>query len=166
MDASGVTLAMPRLYGRAPRGERGIRAVPQHDGAHVTRLAALGSHGVAAVMTIDGATAAAVFRLDVEQVLHPTRRPGDIVIMDHRRALTAAGRKEAIAQAGCRLLYVPPYAPDLAPIERCWSKLKRILRMAKARPREALDHAITQALATIAAAAARGWCQHCGYALQ
>ena len=117
-------------------------------------------------MTIDGATDAEVFRIYVEQVLRPTLHPGDIVIMDHLRAHKTAGIREPIEQAGARVLYVPPYSPDLAPIERCWSKLKSILRTAKARTREALDDAIVQALATITASDARGWFQHCGYALQ
>jgi len=157
---------MPRLSGRAPRGERVIGAVPQHYGANVTMLAALGSHGVGAVMTLDGATDAEVFRLYVDQVLRPTRRPGDMVSMDHLRAHKAVGIREAMEQTGARVLYWPPYSPDLAPIERGWSKLKSILRTAKARTREALDEAIAQALATITASDARGWFQHCGYALQ
>src|SRR5262245_29704598 len=151
---------MTRRYGRAPRGDRVIGAVPQNDGANVTMLAALGSHGVEAVMTIDGATDAEVFRVYVDQILRPTLRPGDIVIMDNLRAHTVAGIRAAIEQAGARLLYLPPYSPDLAPIERCWSKLKSCLRTAKARTREALDEAIAQALATITAADAQGWFQH------
>jgi transposase len=166
IDESGVNLAMTRLYGRAPRGERVMGAVPQTYGPNVTRLASLGSHGVEAVMTIDGATDAEVFRIYVDQVLRPTLHPGDIVIMDNLRAHKVVGIREAIEQTGARGLYVPPYSPDLAPIERCWSKLKSILRTAKARTREALDEAIAQALATITASDARGWFQHCGYALQ
>jgi transposase len=166
IDESGVNLAMTRLYGRAPRGERVIGAVPQNYGAHVPMLAALGSHGVEAVMTIDGATDAEVFRVYVEQVLRPTLRPGDIVIMDHRRAPNAAGIREAIEQTGARLQYWPPYSPDLSPIERCWSKLKTALRTAQARTREALEHAMAQALATITAADAQSWFRHCGYTVQ
>jgi DDE superfamily endonuclease len=97
-----VNLAMTRLYGRAPRGERVVGTVPQNDGSNVTMLAALGSHGVEAVMTIDGATDAEVFRVYVEQVLRPTLRPGDIVIMDNLRAHKAAGLREAIEQTGPR----------------------------------------------------------------
>jgi transposase len=164
--ASGVNLAMTRLYGRAPRGERGVGTVPQTSGAHVTMLAALGSHGVEAVMTIDGATDAEVFRAYVEQVLCPTLRPGDIVIMDNLRAHKAAGIREAIEQAGAQVLYLPPYSPDLSPIEPCWSKLKTALRTAQARTREALERAIAQALATITVADAHSWFHHCGYALQ
>jgi transposase len=128
----------------------------------VTLLAALGSQGVEAVITSDGATDAQVFRVYVAQVLRPTLRPGDIVIMDHRQAHKAAEIREAIAQTGARLQYVPPYSPDLAPIERCWSTLETALRTAKARTRQALERAIVQGLATITAADARRWFHHCG----
>jgi transposase len=165
IDESGVNLAMTRLYGRAPRGERVVGTVPQNYGPNVTMLAALGIHGVEAVMTIDGATDAEVFRAYVEQVLRPTLRPGDLVIMDNLRAHKAAGIREAIEQAGAQVLYLPPYSPDLSPIEPCWSKLKTALRTAKARTREALEHAIVQALATITASDAHSWFLHCSYTL-
>jgi transposase len=157
---------MTRLYGRAPKGERVIGAGPRNFGANVPMLAALGSQGVEAVMTIDGATDAEVFRVYVEQVLRPTLRPGDIVILDNLRAHKATGIREAIEQAGARLQYLPPYSPDLSPIERCWSKLKTALRTAKARSREALERAIAQALATITTADAQSWFRHCGYTVQ
>ena len=157
---------MTRLYGRAPRGERVVGTVPQYSGAHGTRRAALGSHGVEAVMTSDGATDAEVFRVDGEQGLRPTRRPGDLVSMDNWRAHKAPGIREAIAQTGARRQSLPPYSPDLSPLERCWSTLKTALRTAKARTREALEHAIAQALATITVSDAHRGFQHCGYALQ
>jgi len=157
---------MTRLYGRASRGERVVGTVPQNSGANVTMLAALGSHGVEAVMTIDGAADAEVFRAYVAQVLRPTLCPGDIVIMDNLRAHKAAGIREAIEQAGAQVVSLPPYSPDLSPIEPCWSKLKMAWRTAKARTREALEHALAQALATITGADAHSWFHHCGYALQ
>jgi transposase len=163
---SGVNLALTRRDGRAPRGERVVGTVPQNYGVNVTMLAALGRHGVEAVMTRDGATDAEVFRAYVGQGLRPTLRPGDVVLMDHLRANQAAGIREAIAQAGAHVLSLPPYAPDLSPIERCWSKLKTALRTAQARTREALEHAIVRALATITVADAHSWFHHCGYALQ
>jgi transposase len=166
IDESGLNLAMTRRYGRAPKGERVIGAVPQNYGAHVTILAALGSDGMEAVMTIAGATDAEVFRVYIERVLRPTLRPGDVVIMDNLRAHKVAGIREAVEQAGARLLYLPPYSPDLSPIEPGWAKLKTVLRTAKARTREALAQAITQALATITVSDARHWFHHCGYALQ
>ena len=124
---------MPRRYGRAPNGAQVIGAVPQNDAAQVTRLAALGSQGGEAVMTIEAATDTAVFRIYGEQGLRPTRRPGGLVIMDHLRAHKAAGIREALEQTGARLPYLPPYAPDLSPLARCWAKLKTALRTAKAR---------------------------------
>jgi transposase len=129
-------------------------------------LAAWGSHGVEAVMTLDGATEAEGFRAYVARGLRPTLCPGDLVIMDHLRAPKAAGIREASEQAGAQVLYLPPYSPELSPIEPCWSKLKTALRTAKARTREALEHASAQALATIPIAEAHSWFHHGGYALQ
>lgn len=157
---------MTRRYGRAPRGERVVGTVPQNYGAKVTILAALGSQGVEAVMTIEGASDAAVFQAYVAQVLRPTLRPGDIVIMDNLRAHKVAGIREALEQTGAQWLYLPPYSPDLSPIEPCWSKLKTALRTAQARTREALEQAIAQALATITVSDAHNWFLHCGYTLQ
>ena len=98
-------------------------------------------------------------------MLAPTLRPGDIVVMDNLRAHKVAGVQQAIAGCGARLLYLPPYSPDLSPIEPCWPPLKACLRVAKARTREALDAAITHALATVTAADACGWFGYCGHAL-
>jgi transposase len=154
---------MTRQFGRAPRGERVIGAVPQNYGANLTMIAALGLHGIEAVMTIDGATDAEVFHAYVEQILGPTLRPGDIVVLDNLSAHKTTAIREVIEGRGAQLLYLPPYSPDLAPIEQAWSKMKTFLRSAKARTREALELAIQQALTTITAADAHGWFRHCGY---
>ena len=147
--------------------EAGVNlAPPRHYGAKVTMLAARGSHGGEAVMTMEGATEAEVFRAYVEQALRPTRHPGDIVLMDNLRAPKAAGIREASAQTGARLLYLPAYSPDLSPMERCWAKIKTYLRKAQARTREALDTAIADALLTVTATDAHGWCTCSGYALR
>jgi transposase len=166
IDESGVNLAMTRQYGRAARGERVVGAMPHNYGANVTMLAALSLHGVDAVMTIDGATDAEVFRAYVEHVLCPTLVPGDIVIMDNLRAHKVAGIREHIEAREAQLIYLPPYSPDLSPIEPCWSKLKTLLRNAQARTRDALDAAIQQVLAAVTPADAHGWFRHCGYALR
>jgi transposase len=157
---------MTRLYGRAPTGERVMGSVPQHDGPHVTMLGALGLHGLQAVMPVDGATDTDVCRPDVTRVLGPTLVPGAIVVMDNLRAHKVVGVPPTIARRGARLLYVPPDSPDLSPIEPCWSKVKTARRQAKARLREALDMAITEALATVTEADAHGWFRHGGYAVQ
>lgn len=157
---------MTRLYGRAPKGERVIGAVPQNYGQNVTMLGALGVHGIQAVMTVEGATDTEVFRTYVRQVLGPTLAPGDIVVLDNLGVHKALGIQQMLARRQARLLYLPPYSPDLSPIEPCWGKVKVSLRKAKARTRDALDAAITQALALITPPDARSWFMHCGYALQ
>jgi transposase len=166
VDESGVNLAMTRRYGRAPSGERVLGHVPQNYGQNVTMLGALGVHGLHAVMTVEGATDSEVFRVYIKQVLAPTLTPGDIVVMDHLGAHKAVGIQQAIARRGARLRYLPPYSPDLSPIELCWSKVKTALRQAKARTRAALDMAIAGALGTITSSDAQGWFHHCGYALR
>lgn len=165
IDESGINLAMTRLYGRAPRGERALGSAPQHYGQNVTILGALSCTGLEAVMTIEGATDADVFRAYVREVLCPTLREGDLVIADNLSAHKAAGVQEAIAASGARRLYLPPYSPDLNPIERCWAKIKTFLRAAKARTREALDAAVMHALATVTESDARAWFAHSGYVL-
>jgi transposase len=166
VDESGVNLAMTRLYGRAPAGERVVSSVPQNYGPNVTMLGTLGIHGLQAVMTVAGATDTDVFRTYVKQVLGPTLIPGDIVVMDNLHVHKVVGVQQALARRGARLLYLPPYSPDLSPIEPCWSKVKTGLRQAKARTREALDTAIADVMVTVSLADAWGWFKHCGYSLQ
>jgi transposase len=99
-------------------------------------------------------------------VLGPTLTPGDIVVMDNLQAHKAVGGQQAIARRGPRLLYWPPYSPDLSPIEPCWSKVKTALRKAKARPRGALDTAIAAVMMTVSLTDAWGWFKHCGYPIR
>ena len=166
IDESGTNIAMTRLYGRAPRGERVVGSTPQNYGQNITLLASLSATGVEAVMTVEGATDGDVFRTYVGEVLAPTLSKGDIVVLDNLSAHKVAGVREAIEARDARLIYLPPYSPDLNPIERCWSKIKNALRAAKARTRAALEAAIRQALATVTEADARAWFKHCGYALR
>jgi transposase len=156
---------MTRLYGRAPKGERVVGSAPQNYGENVTMLGTLSCTGLGAMMTVNGATDADVSRVYVRDVLAPTLSEGDIVVMDNLSAHKVAGVRETLEARGARLIYLPPYSPDLNPIERCWSKIKTALRAAKARTREALDEAITLALATVTESDARGWFTHCGYVL-
>jgi transposase len=157
---------MTRRSGRAAPGERVVGAVPQNYGANLTMMGALSLQGGEAVMTIDGATDAEVFRAYVEHVLCPTLVPGDIVILDNLGAPKVAGIRERIEACGAQLLYLPPYSPDLSPIEPCWAKLKTLLRAAQARTRGAIDAAIEHVLAAVTQSDARGWFRHCGYALR
>ncbi len=126
---------MTRRYGRAPRGQRVVGAVPDTYGQTVTVLGALGARGLRALMSVDGPTNAAVFLAFLEQVLGPRVRKGDIVVMDRLGAHRGQAVRTTIRAAGARLLYLPPYSPDLSPIEPCWAKVKEALRAARARPR-------------------------------
>ncbi len=119
---------MTRRRGRATPGVRVEDAVPKNFGRNVTVLGALSCHGLEAVMTVDSATDATVFRTYVNHVLIPTLRPGDVVVMDNLSAHKVAGIEQAIEGVGATLIYLPPYSPEFSPIENCWSKLKTKLR--------------------------------------
>jgi transposase len=163
IDETGINLALTRRYGRAAPGVRVVDSVPQNRGENISLLAALGVAGLSAPMTVEGAVDTEVFRVYVAQVLGPTLAPGDIVMWDNLAVHQAAGIAEAIEARGAQLGPLPPYSPDLNPIEQCWAKLKTALRQANARTREALDAALKQALQTITPADAQAWFIHCGY---
>ncbi|WP_349282636.1 IS630 family transposase (plasmid) [Polaromonas hydrogenivorans] len=164
VDESGVNIAMTRRYGRARRGQRVHDAVPKNWGRNVTVLGSLSCQGLEAVMTIEGATDGAVFFAYVSQVLAPTLKPGDVVVMDNLGAHKVDGIRSAIEARGAALMYLPPYSPDYSPIEPCWSKLKTYLRAIKARTLEALDQALAHVIDTVTASDAKEWFKHCGYA--
>lgn len=157
---------MTRRYGRAPGNQRVGEAVPQGHWRTVTMLAALTMRGLQAPMTIEAPTDGDVFLAYLEQVLCPTLRPGQIVILDNLAAHKVDGVRELVESAGARILYLPPYSPDFNPIEQAWSKIKHLLRAAKARTLETLEAAIGDALAAITIYNARAWFAHCGYGLQ
>ena len=165
VDESGVNLALTRLFGRAPKGARVYDAVPQNYGENITLLGALSLSGVEALMTVNGATDSDIFLVFVGEVLAPTLRAGDVVIWDNLGAHRSQVVREAVESRGATVIFLPPYSPDMNPIERCWSKIKTYLRAAKARTREALETAIKQALATVTESDARAWFEHCGYAV-
>ncbi len=163
LDESGVTTQMTRLWGRAVRGERVREGAPAGHWQILTLLGALTVGGLVATMTIPSATDGDVFLAYVEQVLCPALKPGQVVVMDNLSAHKVSGVRDRIEQAGATLLYLPPYSPDFNPIEQAWSKIKQLLRSAKARTAEALDHAVTQAIAAVTAQNATAWFHHCGY---
>jgi len=166
LDESGVTTQMTRAWGRAPMGERIAEATQQSHWKVLTTLGAMSLRGIEAAMTIDAATDGEIFRVFIDQVLLPRLEPGHVVVLDNLSAHKVAGIREKIESRGAELLYLPPYSPDLNPIEKAWSKFKQFLRSAKARTQEALDKAITEALQTITAANAHAWFNHCGYRTQ
>lgn len=121
--------------------------------------------GTSACLAVEGATDTEVFQTYVREVLVPTLRPGDIVVMDNLGAHKSEATLALIAAAGARTRFLPAYSPDLNPIEMMWSKVKAFLRAAEARTEEDLLKAIAQALATVTAEDAQGWFAHCGYCL-
>lgn len=126
-------------------------------------IAALRLDGATAPMVIEGATDAAVFRAYVKHVLVPTLREGDIVVLDNLSSHKVAGIKEMVQDAGAEVWYLPPYSPDLNPIEKMWSKVKETLRAIKARCTEELYQAVREALRRITSQNAEGWLESCGY---
>jgi transposase len=165
IDEAGSNIAMTRFYGRAKPGERVVETVPQNYGENISMLAAISLAGIAAPMTISGAVDGLVFLEYVKQILCPTLDEGDVVVMDNLSAHKVKGVKEAIEKCGARVLYLPPYSPDLNPIEKCWSKIKTYLRQAKARTREVLENALKEALLLITKEDAEGWFKSCGYSI-
>ena len=163
LDESGVTTAFVRRYARAPGGARAIGYVPAGHWTQLTLLSALSLRGLGATMTVNAPTDTDVFVAYVQQVLVPTLRPGQVVVLDNLGAHKAPAARALIEAAGCRLLFLPPYSPDFNPIEQAWSKLKTLLRTAAARTRDALDAALQTLLDQITAADAGGWFRHCGY---
>jgi transposase len=157
LDESGVSTQMTRLYARAPRGQRVQDAVPGGHWKMLTILGALSHTGMLAVMTVEAATDREVFLTYLEEVLCPKLRSGNVVVMDNLSSHKVAGVRERIEQTGATLLYLPPYSPDLNPIEKAWSKLKQKLRAVKARSVEALDQAIEQLIPTLTAQDAQAW---------
>jgi len=151
---------MTRLYARTLGGRRIPEATPGGHWKILTILGAMSLHGMIATMTIEEATDTEIFLAYVEQVLCPALQSGDVVVMDNLSSHKVNGVRELIQQAGAEVLYLPPYSPDLNPIEKAWAKLKQLLRSAKARTQEALDHALAEALRLITAENDRAWFRH------
>jgi transposase len=166
LDESGVTTEMTRRYGWAPRPERVSEAVPAGHWRTLTVLAALTTTGVLASMSIESPTDGDVFLAFVEQVLAPRLEPGHVVILDNLSAHKVRGVRQLIEDRGAQVLYLPPYSPDLNPIEQAWSKLKQRLRGVKARVLEQLEPALADALSAITAQNAQAFFRHCGYGIQ
>jgi transposase len=154
---------MTRRRGRALRGKRVLDRTPQGRWESTTMMSSIRQDGSTACMTIQGATTADVFCAYVKEILVPTLRQGDIVILDNLSSHKSKTARLLIEQAGATLLFLPPYSPDLNPIELMWSKVKDFLRSAKARSQDALLDAIRLALAHISPNDASSWFTSCGY---
>ena len=157
---------MTRTRGRAPRGQRLIEKVPHGHWMTTTLIAALDVDGVRCATVVDGAVNGDVFEAFVEQVLVPELEPGDVVIMDNLSSHKRVRTRELIESAGAELVFLPPYSPDLNPIEMVFSKIKQRLRTLACRTKDALWQSMQSVLDTVTPTDAQHCFRHCGYSLQ
>lgn len=155
---------MTRRYGRSPRSDRLVEAVPAGHWKTTTLLGALRVGSVPTAMVIDAPTNTEIFRAFIEQCLLRQLQPGDIVVMDNLAVHKAQGIVDIIESAGAQVRYLPAYSPDLNPIEKLWSKVKALLRKSKARDTPGLWKAIGQALDQVTPQDCQGFFRSCGYA--
>jgi transposase len=140
-----------------------VAAVPHGHWRTTTLIAGLRESGIVAPLVLDGPMTGPAFRAYVEQFLAPALAPGDVVVLDNLAAHKVKGVRQALAAAGASILYLPPYSPDLNPIEQLFAKLKALLRKAAARTRNELWQAIGRLLATIPPSECANFLSHCGY---
>lgn len=162
VDEAGLNLSMSRLFARAVDGARAVGSIPGSKGGNVSLIGALSLDGLIAAMTVPVRFNTEVFLTYITQVLVPQLWPGAIVVMDNLKVHYAERVTVAIEAVGAFVKFLPPYSPDLSPIELCWSKLKQFLRSCEARTLEALDQALTEAVNYITEDDASGWFNHCG----
>ena len=163
VDEMGTNVSLSPLYAWSRKGERAFGSAPRNWGKNVTLLASITREGLGPCPAVEGSTTREVFEAYLERVLAPTLRPGRVVVMDNLSAHKGGRVKQIIEGRGCELLYLPPYSPDLNPIEQASSKIKGLLRRAEARARESLIAAMGLALSAVSARDARGFFGHCGY---
>lgn len=161
LDEAGVDTSMTPSRARAPRGERAHGSAPGR-WESTTVVAAIGVDGVLAPMTLPGAMNGATFEAYVEGVLAPELEPGDVVVMDNLASHKSGRVIEAIEAVGARVKFLPPYSPDLNPIEKTWSKVKEFMRRAEARTRAAVISAVGDALRSVMIADIHGWFRSVG----
>ena len=157
---------MIRLYGRAPVGERLVDKVPHGHWKTTTLIAALGVEGVRCSTLVDGAIDADLFESFVKQVLVPELREGDVVVLDNLSSHKRAKTRDLIKEAGAELVFLPPYSPDLNPIEMVFAKVKQLLRSLACRTADALWHAMQSLLDRVSPTDAANCFEHCGYTLR
>jgi transposase len=165
LDETGATTAMTRVYGWGERGARLVDTAPAGHWQTTTLVAGLRTDGVIAPCVLDGPMTGEVFKAYVEQLLAPALRPGDVVVLDNLPAHKVKGVHEALRAAGASALYLPPYSPDLNPIEQLFARLKALLRKATARTQDALWSAIGALLDQFSPDECANHLAHCGYDL-
>jgi transposase len=163
LDESGVATDLIRRYGRSQRGDRVPDHTPHQHWQTSTFVAALRVDGLTAPGLLDGPMDGDAFLAYLEQVLVPTLRPGDILVMDNLSAHHVDGVRERIEASGAHLWYLPPYSPDLNPIELWFAKLKLLLRRARRRTVEDLWATVADCLRLFSPTECRNYFRHCGY---
>ncbi|WP_408906299.1 IS630 family transposase [Muricoccus nepalensis] len=166
LDETGAATNMIRRYGWGPRGERLVDTTPHGHWRTTTFIAGLRSTGLVAPLVLDGPMTGEAFLAYIGQFLAPTLSKGDVVVLDNLAAHKVTGVREAIRATGASLLYLPPYSPDLNPIEQAFAKLKALLRKAAARTREALWTTIGRLLGNFTPAECRNYLANSGYAFE
>lgn len=165
IDETWAKTNMVRKYGRAPRGERVVDHVPHGHWKTTTLIAALDVEGIRCSGVIDGPVNRDAFEAFVEQILAPVLRPGDIVVMDNLSSHKGGRVQMLIEQAGAEVRYLPPYSPDLNPIEMAFSKMKQMLRTLACRTQEQLWNAMKDVVEAITPRDATNCFEHAGYTL-
>ena len=153
---------MPR-YGRGPRGQRVVGREPRGHREHVSWLATMDRQGIGPSLVVRGAVDRAVFDAFVERELAPALRPGQVVVLDNLSVHKSARAQALVEAAGCRLLFLPTYSPDLNPIEQAFAKTKAALRRLQARSYEAVVAAVGEALAAVTPGDCAGFFRAAGY---
>jgi transposase len=163
VDEFGTNVAMTRRYGWALRGARCHSAVPFNGGRNITLTMGLRLDGFIAPFAFEGATNSVAFRAYIETQLAPALKRGDVVVVDNLSAHHAAGIEPVLAAVGAKLLFLPPYSPDLSPVENCGSKVKALMRAQAPRTTAAVYEAMGHAIGRVTPSDAIGWFGHCGY---
>lgn len=163
LDETGAGANMTRRYGRAPKGQRCAGSAPHGRWKTTAFVAGLRCHDITAPMALDGAMNGQAFLAWVKTFLRPTLKPGDLVVADHLSSHKVAGVKEAMEAAGASLRFLPPYSPDLNPMEKMFAKLKALLRKAGKRAREALWKQIGRSLDKFTPQECRNYFASSGY---
>jgi transposase len=163
LDETGTATNMTRRYGRCAKGQRLVAKAPWGYWKTTTFVAGLRHNGIVAPLVLDGPMDGPTFRAYVEQALAPALAPGDVLVLDNLSAHKVSGVREAITDRGATLLYLPPYSPDLNPIEQLFAKLKALLRKAAARTRDSLWSTIGEALDAFTPDECRNYIRNSGY---
>ena len=162
IDETGTNQAMTTLYAKAPRGRRVHEAKPVQRGKLYTIIGAIVLGGMLTTMTVEGGTTTEVFHAFIEHLLCPHLRDGHVVVLDRLPAHRNLDIRAMIEEQGAKVVFLPPYSPELNPIEPAWSKIKNIIRNRKPRSLLDIDRAVAVALTTVSHADSIGWFEHCG----